>query len=356
MTTQLLATRTVCHEGDSVADVSIPSPSHACQAYYEDLLAAGLSVTDRCPICEATTAGRISRYVGSHPHRPCNSSHCDSSDTRSGDSDATLVPINVKDYEVLAQRRLDHKVHGYYASGANDGITLAENKLAFQRLRILPRMLVDVTNVDMSTTILGERISMPICIAPSAMQRMAHPDGEVATVRAAARKNIGMTLSTMATTSIEDVASAAPHGLRWFQLYVHTDKAVVVQLVARAEAAGFKAVVVTVDAPMLGRREADIRNEFKVPENLRLANFPDLYEAAAENDVVDAAVAVTASNQRETFNKFFAGLISKSLTWADIKWLRTITTMKIVVKGILTPSDALKAVDAGVDGKQTYSP
>jgi isopentenyl diphosphate isomerase/L-lactate dehydrogenase-like FMN-dependent dehydrogenase len=163
-----------------------------------------------------------------------------------------------------------------------------------------------------------------------------------------------MTLSTLSTMSMEDVAAASRSQSNgslpplWFQLYVNTNKQKTEQLVHRAEAAGYRALVVTVDAPVLGRREADIRNGFKIPSHLSLGNFTD--ELGTSSSTVEAVDAVTTANQREEFNKFFAGLISKNLTWKDILWLKSITTLKIVVKGILTVTDALHAVEAGVDG------
>ena len=148
------------------------------------------------------------------------------------------MPVNIAEYERYAKDTLPKNAHDYYASGSNDMITLRENREAFSRLRIIPRILVDVTKIDTSTTILGERVASPICIAPTAMQRMAHIDGELATARAAAKSDTLMTLSSWSTTSLEDVAAAAPGGYRWFQLYVYKDRDVTLDLVRRAERAG----------------------------------------------------------------------------------------------------------------------
>jgi len=138
--------------------------------------------------------------------------------------------------------------------GACDQQTLKDNVDAFQRIRLRPRTMVPVSRIDMTTTILGSPIASPIVVAPTAFQRMAHPEGELATARAAADRNTLMTLSSWATTSIEDVAEAAPNGLRWFQLYVYNDREMTAAVVRRAEKAGFKALALTVDAPVLGRR------------------------------------------------------------------------------------------------------
>ncbi|KAJ6813861.1 peroxisomal (S)-2-hydroxy-acid oxidase GLO1 isoform X1 [Iris pallida] len=166
---------------------------------------------------------------------------------------------NVSEYEAIAKQKLPKMIYDYFASGAEDQWTFKENKEAFSRILFRPRILIDVSTIDMTTTILGFKISMLIMIAPSAMQKMAHPAGEYATARAASAADTIMTLSSFATTSVEEVASTGP-GTRFFQLYVLKDRNVVAQLVRGAEGAGFKAVVLTVDTPRLGRREADIKN------------------------------------------------------------------------------------------------
>ncbi|NBH36888.1 alpha-hydroxy-acid oxidizing protein, partial [Clostridiaceae bacterium] len=162
---------------------------------------------------------------------------------------------NVTEYQALAKEKLPKMAYDYYASGAEDQWTLAENRNAFSRILFRPRILIDVSKIDMTTTVLGFKISMPIMIAPTAFQKMAHPEGEYATARAASAAGTIMTLSSWATSSVEEVASTGP-GLRFFQLYVYKDRNVVAQLVRRAERAGFKAIALTVDTPILGRREA----------------------------------------------------------------------------------------------------
>jgi len=183
--------------------------------------------------------------------------------------------VNVFEYEALAKEKLPKMVFDYYASGAEDQWTLQENRRAFERIRFRPRVLVDVSEIDLSTTVLGFKIAMPIMIAPAAMQKMAHPDGELATERAASAAGTIMTLSSLATSNVEDISSTGP-GIHFFQLYVLKDRYVVAQLVRRAENAGFKAIVLTVDAPRLGRREADIRNKFSLPSHLTMKNFEGL--------------------------------------------------------------------------------
>ena len=168
------------------------------------------------------------------------------------------VPLTVRDLHDLAARCLPRMAYDYSASGSEDESTLAENEAAWARVRLRPRCLVDVSTRDLTTTVLGRRVAMPVLVAPTAFQRMAHPDGELATARAAAALGTVMALSTLATSTLEDVAAAydaerGASGGRWFQLYVYRDRGVTRALVERAEAAGYDALVLTVDAPFLGR-------------------------------------------------------------------------------------------------------
>jgi len=240
--------------------------------------------------------------------------------------------LNVWDYERAAEERLDPGAFGYFAGGANDEWTLGENLAAFRRWVLRPRMLVDVSEVRTATTVLGSEVSMPVLVAPTAFQRMAHPEGEVAMARGAAAAGTVMCLSTIATATIEQVAAAAPDSARWFQLYWSPDRGVVQDMVERAVAEGYRAIVLTVDLPELGRRERDLRTEFEIPEEVPVPAFLALAERAG--------VKPTDINW----------LVDKSLTWRDLEWLRSITALPILVKGILTAEDAELACEAGVDG------
>lgn len=222
-------------------------------------------------------------------------------------------------------------------------ITLRENRDAYSRLRIMPKILIDVSKITTKTTILGDVVDSPICIAPSAMQQMAHPDGEIATSRAAAKCNTLMTLSSWSTIALEEVASAAPSGLRWFQLYVYKDRVVTLDLVKRAERAGYKALAVTVDTPILGRREADVRNRFALPSHLTMGNFKGKGGSHSSGTKASGATGSGLAS-------YVSQLIDQTLTWSDIAWLRKNTTLKIVVKGVMTVQDALIAMENGVDG------
>ncbi|XP_028676524.2 hydroxyacid oxidase 1 [Erpetoichthys calabaricus] len=250
-------------------------------------------------------------------------------------------PVCVKDFEEHARRVLPKSVYDYYRSGADDQITLADNQAAFSRWRLYPRVLREVSHVDISTTVLGQKVSMPVCVAATAMQRMAHPDGEIATVKACQSAGIGMMLSSWATTSIDEVAKAAPEAVRWLQLYIYKDRELTKSLVLKAEREGYKGIFITVDTPYLGKRRNDIRNRFKLPSHLRMANFemPDLAFSSKESYGEDSGLAV-----------YVAKLIDPSLRWEDIAWVKSLTRLPVVVKGILRADDAIEAVTYGVDG------
>jgi 4-hydroxymandelate oxidase len=241
--------------------------------------------------------------------------------------------LNVHDYERAAERALDPAAFGYFAGGANDEWTMRENRAAFERWALRPRMLVDVSAVTTAATVLGTDCSMPLIVAPTAFQRMAHPEGETAMARGAAAVGAIMCLSTLATATIEEVAEAAPDGARWFQLYWSSDRGVVRDLVDRATAHGYGAVVLTVDLPELGRRERDLRTGFEIPEEIPVPIFLALAKEAGAISPRDINWAV-----------------DKSLTWRDLEWLRSISSLPLLVKGILTAEDALLAAEAGAEG------
>ncbi|XP_044738366.1 peroxisomal (S)-2-hydroxy-acid oxidase GLO1 [Chrysoperla carnea] len=247
--------------------------------------------------------------------------------------------VSVKDFKEYAHSVLPRNSLDYYRSGAAEQLTLALNKQAFNKLRIRPRMLVDVSKRDLSTTILGEKVSMPVGVSPSAMQKMAHPDGEAGNARACEAAGTIYILSTLSTTSIEDVAKAAPKCVKWFQLYIYTDRAITRNLVSRAERAGFKALALTVDAPLFGVRRADIRNKFCLPKHLRLANFEETDSKSTK---------IQSSKEGSGLQEYVNGLFDASITWNDIAWLKSITKLPIVLKGILTKEDAILARQVGV--------
>lgn len=243
--------------------------------------------------------------------------------------------MNLAELERLAEAQVPKFAWDYYASGADDEITLRRNRDAFRTIALHYRVLVDVSLRKLDTTVLGTPIALPIVVAPTAFQRLAHADGELAAVAGAGDAGTVYILSTLSNTRVEEVVAAAS-GAVWFQLYVYKDREATRALVKRVEAAGCKALVVTVDAPILGRRERDVRNRFALPAGLRVENlaaegFGNVAHAAADSGLA----------------AYFASLLDPSLSWGDITWLRSISKLPIVVKGLVRPDDALRAVDVG---------
>jgi isopentenyl diphosphate isomerase/L-lactate dehydrogenase-like FMN-dependent dehydrogenase len=240
-------------------------------------------------------------------------------------------PVNVSEYERLAEERLDPATFGYYVGGAGDEWTLRENVAAFNRWVLRPRMLVDVGAVTTATTVLGEEVSMPILVAPTALQRLAHPDGEGATARAAAGAGTIFCLSTISSVSPGELAAAAPEARRWFQLYWSRDREFTAELVASAAAAGFSAIVLTVDLPAGGRRERDHRLDFEVPAYLPLPNLGG---------------HLSGQELQSAFND----MVDQTVTWRDLEWLASLTDLPILAKGVLTAEDARLACEHGMAG------
>jgi 4-hydroxymandelate oxidase len=246
------------------------------------------------------------------------------------------IAANCEALEPAARGVLSEAAYNYYAGGAEDETTLRANRAAFGRFYLRPRVLVDVGEVDTTIELLGERLSMPILLAPTAFQRLAHPEGEKASARAARAAATLMLASTLSNTSIEDTAAAAP-GPLWFQLYVFRQREITRALVERAEAAGCTAICLTVTVPVQGNRERDTRTGFRLPAELEMANFAGLRQAAFP----DAAGS--------GLEAFIGREFDPTLTWGAVEWLRSITRLPIVLKGIVTPEDAALAVEHGAD-------
>ena len=248
-----------------------------------------------------------------------------------------MEPLTVDDYETLARERMERSAYDYYAGGAGEERTLAANRAAFDRIGLRPRVLVDVSAVDTSTTVLGTPLALPVMLAPTAFNRLAHPDGEMAAARAARAAGTIMIGSTLSTCALEEVSGACGGGL-WFQLYVYKDRGMTRELVARAEACGYRALVLTVDTPLLGRRYRDIRNRFVLPEGISMKNFEAAMSSAAR------------WGAHSSFSAYVHDLFDASLTWSAVEWLRAQTRLPLLVKGILTAEDAELAIAAGVSG------
>jgi isopentenyl diphosphate isomerase/L-lactate dehydrogenase-like FMN-dependent dehydrogenase len=223
-----------------------------------------------------------------------------------------MEPVNIWDYERLAEEKLDGNAHAYFAGGSGDEVTLRDNLAAFERRKLRPRVLVDVGEVTTKTTVLGTEIALPVLIAPLAMQRMAHPDGEEATARAAAGAGTVMCLSSAATCAPAELSD----GHRWFQVYVWRPRSKTETAIEEAVANGYSTLVLTVDVPYIGRRERDLRIGFKVPKNLVV--------------------------QGDLFGQGF----DASVSWRDLEWLAGYG-LPVVVKGLLTAEDAQLACEHG---------
>jgi 4-hydroxymandelate oxidase len=241
----------------------------------------------------------------------------------------------VLDFEALARKRMKRAFYDYYAGGAEDERTLEANRGAFGEIFLRPRVLVDVGRIDAATVALGTRVPMPVFIAPTAFHRLAHPEGEMATARGAGAKGTIMVVSTISSCSLEEVARVAT-GPLWFQLYVYRDRSLARNLIHRAEAAGYRALCLTVDAPQLGRRERDERNRFTVPREIKMKNFE-----AAGLDVATMGMSFAAYASRQ---------LDPTLTWDAVDWLRSETKLPILLKGILAAEDAARAAEHGVHG------
>ncbi len=243
--------------------------------------------------------------------------------------------VSIRNLEDLAKESLDSVSLAYYESGAENELALSRNIAAFEALELAPRVLVDVSTRNQQTTVLGHKLSMPILAAPTAFHRLAHPEGELATRRAVSAAGSLMILSTLSNTPVEEVAAAAD-GPLWFQLYVYKDREVTRALIERVEAAGCEALVLTVDAPVLGKRDRDAIHRFALPENLTVAN---MLPAGMEN--------LPSGSKDSGLAGYFADLIDPSLSWKDLEWLASATSLPIIIKGIVRADDAFKARESG---------
>ena len=248
------------------------------------------------------------------------------------------MTLNLHELEALARERLPKMTWDYYASGADDERCVRRNCDAFDAITLHYRVLVDVARRDLATTVLGQPVAMPILVAPTAFHRLAHPDGELASAAAAGDAGTVFTLSTLSNTPVEAVVAATTAPV-WFQLYVYRDRGATEALVRRVEAAGCRALVLTVDAPLLGRRERDVRNGFALPPELEVANLHAAGYGALAPAAGDSGLAAYVNE-----------LLDPSLTWKAINWLRALTRLPILVKGIVRPDDAARAVYEGAAG------
>jgi 4-hydroxymandelate oxidase len=247
-------------------------------------------------------------------------------------------PLRLEDFEPAAREILPKSVYDYFAGGAEDEAAIAGNREAFKHYRFRFRVLASTLEPDLSCELFGERFAMPVHLAPTATQRMAHPEGELAAARAAADAGVIYGLSTLSTASIEEVAGTG-RGARWFQLYMYRDRQVSVDMIDRAAAAGYQAVALTVDTPILGRRERDFRNAFSMPDTMRYENL-----TAALSQTGDAELGQSALAQ------YFLSQLDHALQWSDLEWLAGRSKLPILVKGVVRGDDARRSLDCGARG------
>ena len=265
---------------------------------------------------------------------------------------------NVGDLRLLAKRQLPGGVFDYFDGAAEDEWSLANNSRAFDAVRLEPRVLVDVSTIDTATTIMGQPVPYPLALSPTGFTRIAHPDGELAVARAAGAARLPYTLSTLGTRSIEETAAAAT-GPMWYQLYVWRDRGLSRELVQRARDAGYRAIMLTVDTAVFGRRERDVRRGFTLPPKIGLDTFVDgvrhprwtwrflrsepiTFSAVAGRTNLDGTRAISLS-------AYVNSQFDPTLSWRDVEWIREESGLPLMLKGIQCVEDARIAASMGID-------
>jgi 4-hydroxymandelate oxidase len=243
--------------------------------------------------------------------------------------------VSVRDYERHFRECVHPSIAAYIAGYAADGITQRDNLAAFERIRLMPRALVDMSQASASSELFGQVLDYPLLIAPTAYHKLSHPDGELATVHAASLTRTWMTVSTQASVSLEDIARTSTTTL-WFQLYLQPRREDTLTLVRRAEQAGYRAIVLTIDAVVNGIRNVEQRAGFRLPNGVRAVNLAD-FPAEAPQDASRGSPV-------------FRGMLAHAPTWQDVAWLCSQTSLPVLVKGLLNPADVRPALDAGVAG------
>jgi (S)-2-hydroxy-acid oxidase len=278
--------------------------------------------------------------------------------------------LTIAELEAIAHDKMDKQTRDYYNEGADSGSTLRENLSAYNKYRIRPRVLRDVSAIDPSINVFGHKNRVPFGVAPTAMQCLAHSDGEIGTANACREMNIAMGLSSFSTKTLEEVAEASQDNPNVLQLYLFEDRDHSIKLIERAKKAGFKAVFLTVDTPFLGRRNLELRNQFKLPPHFKVANFAQEQEPALQDETVDSEANTPKRRSGPTKSQagrvengkwvkpsgpvtFHSHAANPTLNWEkDIAWLKEVCKpeMEVWVKGIAAGEDALLAVHHGVDG------
>ena len=252
-------------------------------------------------------------------------------------ADETAAVLTLNEFETLAKGRMTHTAYEYVAAGVADDVTLAENCLAFQRIRLLPRVLADVSRIDTGVTLFGVQHEFPILLAPTGYHKLAHPDGEMETVRGADLSGATLMAACFSTVSFTEMSSAAERPL-WFQAYLQPDRAFTKDLIQRAIAAGCGALCLSVDVPVNGPRDREMRAKFALPEGVERANLSSL------------GSAVAGATHRHFGRNIYNAVRASNATWKDLDWMRSLIRVPFLVKGILHADDAEMAIGAGCDG------
>src|SRR5215472_10884639 len=267
--------------------------------------------------------------------------------------------LTIDDLRRASRRRLPRAVYDFIDGAAEDEVTLRRNRQAFEQVALVPRVLVDVSDVDLATTVLGERVAAPLILAPTGLCGMATSRGEIAAARAAVEAEVTFTASCMSSVTLEEIAREAP-GPHWFQLYVWRDRGITRDLVERAASERFRTLVVTVDTPVLGQRERDARNGATIPPRITWRNAIDTLRRPRWLVTIARGPRVTFANVASpdraggpspfALSPLVNGLFDATLTWTDLDWLRSLWNGPLVVKGVLSPRDAVLAAEHGAEG------
>ncbi len=240
--------------------------------------------------------------------------------------------LTLAELEGLAESCMSPMAMAYVTGAAADEITLRANCEDWKRIRLMPKCLVDVSEIDLRTNILGQEFAMPIMLAPAAFHRLCHAEGELATAAGANQGGAGMVLSSFSTVSVEEIGAALEQPL-WFQLYAQEDRSLTQEMIQRAHAAGCKAVCLTVDTPVLGARHREVRTRFQLPADFKLPNLK-----------------LGPISHRPVRGAIYSDLLNPRLNWKDVEWIASVADVPVLLKGVMNPEDALRAADSGVAG------
>ncbi len=267
--------------------------------------------------------------------------------------------FNLNDFRVLAKKRLPRMIYDYLEGGADDEVTLTRNESRFSKIQLMPRVLRDVSNIDLSTTVLGQKVDLPVLLSPTGQTRMFHHTGEPAVARAAAKAGTVYSLSSVSSTSIEDVA-AITDGLKWFQIYVWRDREVIKEFMDRCRVAGYNALCLTVDLPVHGNRERDLRNRLTFPTSLApkvvadILSHPQWLYHYMTNPKINISNVKDSKNARLSHGgnliDYISNQLDSAVDWDDAAWMIEHWNGPFLIKGIVNAEDAKRAVEIGASG------